>query len=175
MMWRTHALCGIGCLWLLAPLPGVLTSHNAGPLAALAAFGALLPDLDAEESKIKSLSWGGVRPFAPIARIVHRSWGHRGLLHSPLGLCGAGGIALLLALVGYGLPALAIWIGYMSHLAADACTRTGIPGWPNRPQRRLFLLPPSLRFVTGSVAEEALLPLLALVVLALLLSHYPPS
>ncbi len=175
MMWRTHALFGITSLWLLSPVPGLLTSHTVGPLCAFAAFGALLPDLDAEESKVKSLSWRGIRPFAPLAQIVHRTWGHRGLLHSPLGLCLAAMGALLLALFGYGLPALALWLGYGSHLAADACTKTGIPGWPNRPERRLYLLPLGWRFVTGSTAEEMLLPLLGAAVLALLLSHYPPA
>jgi inner membrane protein len=175
MMWRTHVLFGMSSLWLLAPVPAVLTNHNVGPLCALAAFGALLPDLDAEESKVKSLSWKGIRPFAPLAQAVHRTWGHRGLLHSPLGLGVAAGGAILLALLGYGLPALALWLGYASHLAADACTKTGIPGWPNRPERRLYLLPRGWRFVTGSMAEETLLPLLALAVMALLLSHYPPT
>jgi inner membrane protein len=175
MMWRTHVLFGISSLWLLSPVPGVLTSHTVGPLAAFAAFGALLPDLDAEESKIRSLSWGGVRPFVPLSGIIHKAWGHRGLLHSPLGLCCAAGGAIVLSLFGYGLPALALWLGYASHLAADACTKTGIPGWPNRPQARLYLLPTRWRFVTGSAAEEALLPLLGVAVLALLLTHYPPA
>ena len=60
-MWRTHALLGVGALWLLAPVPGALTPGNVGPLCALAAFGALLPDLDAEESKVKSLGVMGIR------------------------------------------------------------------------------------------------------------------
>ena len=173
-MWRTHVLFGMASLWVVSPIPNLLTNHNVGPLAAFAAFGALLPDLDADASKIRSLSWGGVRPFVPLSTMLNRWFGHRGLLHSPIGLCIAGCAALGLTAVGYGLPALATWIGYMSHLAADACTRTGIPGWPNNSQDRLFLLPVKWRITTGSSVEEALLPLLALVVLGLMLSHYPP-
>ena len=175
MMWRTHALFGMASLWLLAPFPHVLTSATVGPLAACAAFGALLPDLDASESKIRSISYGSIRPFVPFAQIIHRTWGHRGLLHSPLGLCFAALGAVLLALCGFGLPALALWLGYASHLVADASTKSGIPGWPNRQNRRLWLLPLKWRFTTGSWAEEALLPLLGMVVLALLLTHYPMS
>jgi membrane-bound metal-dependent hydrolase YbcI (DUF457 family) len=173
MMWRTHALFGISSLWLLAPVPNLLTSASLGPLVLCATFGALLPDLDASASKIRSLGYGGVQPFVPLSGLIHRTWGHRGLLHSPLGLCLAGIAAAFIALLGYGLPALALWLGYGSHLVADACTRSGIPGWPNRSDRRLFLLPPRFRFVTGSEAEDNLLPVLGMVVLALFFSHYP--
>ena len=173
MMWRTHTLMGVCSLWLLAPFPSVLTSDNIGPLCALAAFGALLPDLDAGESKIKSLSWGGIRPFAPFAYLAHRTWGHRALLHSPLGLLLFGLVCVPIALYFGILPALALWLGYASHLAGDAMTKTGIPSWPNRQDRRLYLLPAGRRFVTGSWAEDALLPLLALPVVVLLLSRFP--
>ena len=108
-------------------------------------------------------------PFSLPALVLHRAFGHRGLLHSALGL-GLFGLLVALPLSFWWdwPPSLALGLGYASHLAADACTRTGIPlFYPNR--RRLFLLPPLLRFVTGSPAEEALLPLLALPVLLLLL------
>lgn len=126
MTWRTHALLGVGSLWLLQPVPhGIGTGDgvsNVGLLAAAAAFGALLPDLDASESRIKHLSPGwGIEPFALPSLLLHRAFGHRGLLH---------------------------------------------------PRRlRFFLLPPKLRLVTGSPAEDALLPLLADPVLLLLFLH----
>ena len=111
-----------------------------------------------------------VAPFALPALVLHRAFGHRGFLHSALGLGLFGLLAALPLSFWWGWPpSLALWLGYASHLAADACTRTGVPLlYPDR--RRLFLLPPRLRFVTGSAAEEALLPLLALPVLLLLLS-----
>ena len=173
MTWRTHMLAGAASVWLLAPLPHLLTAQNVSELCALAAFGALLPDLDAGESKIKSLSLYGVRPFAPLADSIHAAWGHRGLTHAPLGL-GLFGLACLLPGLLWGLlPALAIWLGYASHLAADACTKSGIPRYADRLLPRIHLVPPRLRITTGSQAEETLLPLLALAVLLLLLSRLP--
>jgi membrane-bound metal-dependent hydrolase YbcI (DUF457 family) len=173
MMGRTHTLFGVASLWLLAPVPGIIASDTLGALAVCAAFGALLPDLDAAQSKIRSLGMSGIRPFVPLAMLIHRTWGHRGLLHSPLGLLIAAYGAGILANFGYGVPALGLLLGYASHLVADACTRTGIPGWPNRADRRIYLLPYSVRFVTGSSAEEALVPLLCLVILALFLVYLP--
>lgn len=175
MMWRTHALFGACSLWLLALIPNMVTPDTVGPLCALAAFGALLPDLDAEASKVRSLSVGGLRPFAPVSALAHRAWGHRGFLHSPLALLLLGGGATTVGLAWAWPPALALWLGYASHLAADACTRSGIPGWLNRPDRRIWLLPPGWRFATGSAAEDLLLPFLALGTLLLILAHYPAA
>jgi len=172
MLWRTHMLFGIGSLWLLDMVPGTLTPDNAAPLAALAAFGSLLPDLDAAESKIKWVSVGGIRPFAPLSALLYRTLGHRSLLHSLAGLALAGGLALPLAFWWGWEPWAALLLGYASHLAADAGTRHGIPLlFPRR--RRYFLLPQRLRFVTGSDAEDALLVLLAAADLLLLLSKLP--
>jgi inner membrane protein len=174
MMGRSHALVGVGSLWLLAPIPGGLSGtgplEGIGLLAAVAAFGALLPDLDAARSKLSSWEVAGVRPLVPLAAIVHRAWGHRGPLHSLYGLVVAGCVGgALIPLWGWRLAA-ALFLGYASHLAADACTRTGIPFLPWR-SRRYWLLPPNLRISTGSSAEDALLPFLALAALSVLLVH----
>ena len=174
MTWRTHALMGVASLWILeAAAPGLVAGGepgNLGLLAAVAAFGALLPDLDAAQSKASNLSLGGVAPLALPALVLHRAFGHRGLLHSALGLLLFGLLVCLpLAFWGGAGPSLALWLGYGSHLAADACTRTGIPLlYPLR--WRLFLLPPRCRFVTGSATEDAFLPLLASLVLLLLVT-----
>lgn len=85
-MWRTHVLCGISALWPLTIVPYDLLAYDFGTLAACASLGALLPDLDAAESKIKHLNVGGIKPFAVAARIVHRTDQHRGFLHSLRGL-----------------------------------------------------------------------------------------
>jgi len=63
MMGRTHAL--LGALSAGALLPSVSPDRLALWMA-LGAFGALLPDLDASESKIKRLSLAGITPFAPL-------------------------------------------------------------------------------------------------------------
>ena len=159
MLSRTHILIGISTLWGLAVIPDALTRDNVALLAGVATFGALLPDLDAVESKIKSLSIKGVRPFAPFADMANQVWGHRGFLHSPLAL-GLLGVILIPSLywVDWQVP-LALWLGYGSHLMADSCTRTGIPGSPFT--KRIFLLPKKWRILTGSSAEELLFPFLA--------------
>lgn len=175
MMGRTHVLGGLSSLWLLALVPdGIGLSdgwNNGGVLAMLAALGALLPDLDARESQLKRLTvGGGIAPFALPAVALHRALGHRNLLHSAAGL----GITAALVAVPIGLaahawqPAVALLLGYASHLLLDACTKSGIPFlFPNRIRR--FALPLRLRLTTGSAAEEAVLALLGLLTITLLL------
>ena len=175
MTWPTHALLGINSLWLLAPLPPEWLIYDFGTLSACAALGALLPDLDASESKIKHLKLIGTnfKPFLLPAQIVHRSDEHRGYCTRcgawawwGLGLVGA--CALLLAIwIGYA-PVAALMLGYASHLLGDSATKSGIQLF--YPQAsRFHLLPPRLRITTGSLAEEALILLLALSVFVLLL------
>ena len=86
LTWPTHAAGGIAALWLLAAVPGTVTAQDVGALAVLAAGAALLPDLDAQRSKIRSLALGPVRPFDPLGALVYGAWGHRGPLHSLPGL-----------------------------------------------------------------------------------------
>ena len=165
MTWRTHALGGISSLWLLAIIPG----SNLGALAAIAAFGALLPDIDATRSKIRSLSALNIQPFEPVGAAANRTFAHRGFLHSPTALAYAAAAAVIFgALTDWALGA-ALWLGYASHLALDACAKSGIPGR----DRRLFLVPPALRIVTGSVQEDIYFMLLALAASALLLTQLP--
>jgi hypothetical protein len=47
MTWPTHTIFGISTLWLLMPFPSDFIGYDFGTLAAFAALGALLPDLDA--------------------------------------------------------------------------------------------------------------------------------
>ncbi|MBV9469366.1 MAG: metal-dependent hydrolase [Abitibacteriaceae bacterium] len=178
MTWSTHALIGINTLWLAEALPPAfdpltIATFNIGVLAACAAFGALLPDLDASQSKIKYLGLNGWMPFYWPAQVLHRHLGHRGVLHSLVGLGLAACLVLPLA-AWWGWPGpLAVLSGYASHLAADACTRSGIPFLYPR-KRRYHLLPRPLRFVTGSSAEDALFAVCAVFVLLLLLRHLTP-
>lgn len=174
MTWRTHTIAGLSSLWLLSMLPNGLTPDNLPFVVAGAAFGALLPDLDAAESKIKHLRIIGIEPLAPVAVSLFRGLGHRGILHSLLGLTIIAAATLLLIhglglIPGLGWPvALALVLGYGSHLATDAMTRSGIP-WLYPDKRRYHLLPKSWRFVTGSHAETLLFPFLALLFSLLLL------
>ncbi len=168
MTWPIHILLGTSTLWLLAPLPPEVLGNDFGTLAACAALGALLPDLDASESKIKHLKLLGTnfKPFLLPAQIVHRNDQHRGLLHSLWGLGLAGVCVLPLTFwIGWA-PIAALLLGYASHLAADSVTKCGLRlRYPNK--RRCHLLPASWRITTGSQAEDLVMALLLLPVLLL--------
>ena len=98
--------------------------------------------------------------------------GHRSFLHSLSGLAFCACCCLLvLPFLGW-LAALALWLGYASHLATDALTRSGIP-WLYPNPRRFHLLPLRLRLTTGSAEEEILFVLLSLSALLLMLRHLP--
>ena len=177
MTWPTHAAGGVAALWLLVPLPGVLTGSNAGLLAVAAALGALLPDLDAQDAKARRLSFGGVRPLEPLGALLHGLFGHRGLLHSLPGWLGFGMGCLALSLWAPWEVPLGLFLGYGSHLVLDACTVRGVPLLPARRgdgrwglTRRYHLPPRCLRVATGSPAEDAVFALLAVASAALLLS-----
>ena len=124
MLGRTHALIGaIASSWLLTPLvPREL-------VAPVLVCGALLPDLDSPRSLLTAWQVAGVSPLQPLARVVNRTFGHRGVLHSLLGWSVASlGFIALGALPFWNIVAsLALSLGYLSHLAADASTKTGIP------------------------------------------------
>ncbi len=144
--------------------------QSFGALAALAGLGALLPDVDAQESKVKHLQVvKGVEPFALPSLLFHRLLGHRGLTHSLLGWAV---VAVVIGLpVGFSfgwLPASALLLGYGSHLLLDSMTKHGIPLlYPSR--KRFHVLPPALLVSTGSNAEDIVFALLALSILPLLL------
>ena len=172
MTWPTHTLFGISTLWLLAPVPPEILHSSFGVLAAAAALGALLPDLDASESKIKHLKIPNtqIKPFMLPALIVSRSDQHRGLLHSFAGL-GMMAVFFIPAAFWIGwAPVAALLLGYFSHLMADAATKSGVRlFYPN--SKRFHLLPSGWRFTTGSVAEGMLLVPLASGSILLLLTH----
>jgi membrane-bound metal-dependent hydrolase YbcI (DUF457 family) len=173
MLARTHVLLGISSLWLVEKVPTAVTPNNIAILATAATFGALLPDLDAARSRLSTVSIAGIQPFAPVALAFNRSFGHRGVLHSPLAIAVVGAFVIPPAFWWGWQVSLALWLGYGSHVLADACTRTGVPARPFG--QRLFLLPRRWRFATGSDAESLLFPVLAAATMLLLLSRlYAP-
>ena len=187
MTWNTHVLIGINTLWVLelfppellplewlpfAWLPPFSDLSNIGFLAAVAALGSLLPDLDAGDSKIKHIKVAGVKPFFLPAQAIHHQFGHRSFSHSLAGLTVLIAVALPLSQFWGWLASLTLALGYTSHLIADACTKSGIPVfYPHK--RRYHLLPRSLRITTGSGAEDVLFALLSVPLLFLLLRHLP--
>ncbi len=202
-MGRTHAMGGVASLWLLLPFERAIapeavaasvasgmplgTASSFGLLCLFAVLGALLPDLDAPRSLLSTFSVGSrrenVQPFALPALVLHRALGHRGFLHSLAGLVL---VTVLLSLpiglwlgnaFGYALAAqafVALVLGYASHLALDACTRTGVLLlYPDKTRR--FFLPPPWRITTGSLAEEGVFVLLAVASFVLVLALLYPS
>lgn len=170
MTWPTHTLFGISTLWMLVPVPPEVLHTDCGVLATAAALGALLPDLDASESKIKYFKIPNtqIKPFMIPALVVSRSDQHRGLLHSFAGL---GMMTLFFVAAAFWIgwaSVAALLLGYFSHLMADAATKSGVRLlYPN--PKRFHLLPLGWRFTTGSLAEDALFVPLSFSVLTLLI------
>lgn len=167
MTWRTHLVGGVSSLWVLAAVPGIFAA--GGALAAFAALGSLLPDLDAYDSKIRHLNlFKGFEPFVLPGQALHRMFGHRGLLHSGWGIAVCGALAIPISVMFGWQAGTGLLLGYASHIALDACTRTGVPFlYPS--SRRFWLLPPWLRVVTGSPEEDGFLAVFAIFTLLFLL------
>jgi len=151
LLWRTHfavgALSGAGLAILAHGDPLVFTGA--------AAFASLLPDVDSPHSFLG-------RKVLPVSVTLEATVGHRGVLHSLLGLalvCATLGFVLRFWLppgLVYGvLPAVAA--GYLSHLLLDALNPGGVPLlWPS--EKRFSL--PVCR--VGSLTERVLSVLLLL-------------
>ena len=171
MTWPTHVMTGISSLWLLTVVPPDVLGYDLGILAACAALGALLPDLDASQSKIKHLKLPGtnLKPFFIPAQLVCAADRHRGLLHSLLGWLMVAILSLPLSVEIGGAPWLAFLLGYGSHLLADLSTKSGLMLlYPNK--KRHYLLPKGWRITTGSQAEEVCFVVVAAITMLLLLS-----
>jgi inner membrane protein len=160
---------GASATWLLMPF---VPQNDSGVIAiamVCCIVGALVPDLDAVESKIKHAKVIGIKPLVPVSKAINREFGHRGLLHSLWGWAVWTTLILPLSVMIGWLPVAALSLGYVSHLAGDACTRTGIPLlYPKL--GRWFLLPPRLRIATGSAIEELLFVASALGAMTLLVA-----
>lgn len=159
MTGRTHALVGVNTVWTLWLANGTFSAW----LVPVAAFAALLPDLDASESMIKHLHIGvgsgkrrvSVQPFAPLALLFSTLFRHRGWLHSWLAIvCVAGLSVVFTARFGPEYPVV-ITLAYCSHLFIDALTTHGIEFLLPLPTR-CRVLPKALRAKTGGVLDHAL-------------------
>lgn len=121
MMATTHTVIGLAAFSTVAVTTGTPVTL---PTLALAALGALTPDID------HTGSWLGRRTF-PLSLLCGLLVGHRGATHSLLAL---GVVGLAAWIWASHLPselALAFMVGYWSHLLADWNTCGGIPLlWP---------------------------------------------
>jgi membrane-bound metal-dependent hydrolase YbcI (DUF457 family) len=150
MMHQTHMIGGAGG-WL----GYVAVAHPGHPLTALApagvaAFGALLPDLDTPRSAAAT-SFG--YPTRILGWTIRKGCGgHRKITHSILGTAL---FSLAMFVLHRGVPTIPGWVfapavaGFAIHITMDMLTIEGCPlGWPLDP-RKYHLLPEGLRVRTG--------------------------
>jgi len=164
MIAPTHIAFGL----LAASFLGLVSGNSLGPEAfALAAFGALLPDVDTTTSTIGRLLY-------PLAAFIERRFGHRSITHSLVGLLIAASLAYGLWLIAdsFHLPFaishrpsaigyFAFVTGYASHLLADSMNKAGIPlFWPNLNYQAVLPGNEAYRIRVGSTAEFVLLAIL---------------
>ena len=163
-MGRSHATSGALVAAVIVHVFGVDDLVAAGGLVAVTSIGALLPDFDHDDALLP-------RAFGPLGRLVAyvigRTFGHRGITHSLLGL------AILTAVLGFAplvtpLPwwvSVGLIVGSAVHIAGDMLTVSGCPlFWP---ADKRFKLGPGFR--TGHVFETAVLcPLMGLGAVVLL-------
>jgi inner membrane protein len=136
----SHVVVGVAAWTWAAPHLGL---PALDPLTlGLVALGALLPDIDHPASWVGRRAWIISRPLAAAV-------GHRGVTHSFIAV-----LACVLILRWEGLNRRVIdplVVGYLSHLAADLLTTSGLRlAWP-LPKRQAIGL-----CRTGSFAETVI-------------------
>lgn len=153
----THQLAGVG-LAVVGAAAFALSTPDAAVLVAGAWLGSLLPDADRAGSRIyrartlERRAWP-LRVVGRLARLPLRALillGHRGLTHSLVAVAAVTALAYLLAPDAF---AAGVGVGYLAHVAADACTPGGVPLLAPFSGRRRHLLPRPIRVPTGSWRE----------------------
>ena len=178
MLGHTHALIGLTALAAAQAMSGFIQPHPLGGLpagpflcAGAAILGALLPDIDGQDSTIRGelgLAGGCLAGLLRLLRVKHRGLTHFGL--TGLLVCLAG--AWLGQQSGYPDLGLALGLGYLSHLLADALTLSGAPLlWPL--PGRIHLLPRPFRVRTGGPSERLIFLLVGAALLCLLPALIP--
>ncbi|MCR6629565.1 MAG: metal-dependent hydrolase [Magnetospirillum sp.] len=146
MMAGSHVVMG-AALWAVTAKLGGGPAGDPQALAA-AALGSLLPDIDHPQS------WAG-RKLRPISVPLSLLVGHRGITHSALAVLACLGALMVM---GTGWMAAPVVVGYLSHLAADALTPSGVPLlWPSRRRFTLNLCETGSFIEMGLVAAVAVL------------------
>jgi inner membrane protein len=146
MMGKSHVLIGLGAGALLAATMDASTLH-LGAAALVGGLGAMLPDIDHRHAPIR-------QKLGIVGDLLLFWLPHRGLTHSFLLWLVITGVGVLAAapLQFPVLFALALSVGYGSHILADMMTQRGLPllyPWG----RTFYLLPKWFRVTTGSWSE----------------------
>lgn len=133
MQARNHIPFAMSCWWLYCLTTGK-PIEIFGTMAA--AIGGLMPDIDHPKSAL-----GRRLPFIsiPLSYLV----GHRGVTHSLIAVLT---MLILLSMAAFtmdtriALLVAPVCIGYLSHIAGDALTPSGVPLlWPKRKRYTLNL------------------------------------
>jgi inner membrane protein len=177
--WMTHQIIGVG----LAAASGAALNAPVATAAVLVGaswVGSLLPDADLAGARVHRRTRVErrvllARAVGAVARLPLRlltMLPHRGVTHSVLACAVAslvaGFLVSLVAPSSASTAAAGVALGYLGHIAADACTPSGVPLWAPLTRRRQWLLPAPARIPTGSLREYAVAAVLAaLSVLAL--------
>ena len=196
MLGKNHLLLGAAAsttfLLAVGVSPLEQPSLFAGGLLA-GSIGALLPDIDSGNTKIRtSVGLGSRQAVRNLRRrnqdVIEKSLNisryvlarqldiltsllpHRGVTHWGLTWFA---VALLARYVAFqkGWHPLLAWLfalGYASHLLADSLTRAGIPFVAPISRRKIRLLPRKLAFRTGSGQEQLAVGILLSLMVALL-------
>ena len=106
---------------------------------------------------LRVLGW-----FARIPLRLLMLLGHRGITHS---LVACAVVAFAASLLSREFAA-GLAIGYLAHVAADACTPGGVPLLAPLTRRRWWLLPRRIRIPTGSWRELAVATVLTVAAVA---------
>jgi inner membrane protein len=173
----SHQIAGVG-LGAVAAAALDVDGAAAAAVVASACLGSLLPDADRAGSRVYRRTRVDrrvplLRPVGALARLPLRLLvvlPHRGPTHSLFGCAVMTGIAALLtSLVAPAFVAPVaggLAIGYLAHIAGDACTPGGVPLFAPLSRRRRWLLPRLARVPTGSLREYAFTALLTVALAA---------
>ena len=180
MQGYTHALVGLTAAAALNAQIGFVQPHvvkgvpvGLAICAGFAILGALLPDVDAEDSTIKH-EMGAAGTLTSLS-LKLLGVGHRGVTHYGVTTLGVMIIGYLVsARMGYPDAGLALGVGYLSHVIADALTRHGVPLWWPLPGN-FHLLPGPFRIKTGGAGESIFFMLASATFVWIALSMAPPD
>jgi inner membrane protein len=169
----THQIAGVG---LAGVSVAVVDARGASAVVLIAGawIGSLLPDADLAGARVyrrtrferrAPLLWiVGLLLRLPVRLLTLLP--HRGFTHSVLACALAAVLSALAAsVVAPDLAvaaAVGVAAGYGAHVAADACTRSGVPLWAPISSRHRWLLPTRARIRTGSAREYLSLALFGL-------------
>jgi inner membrane protein len=134
-------------------------------LAASALLGARLPDADVDGARIhrRTLAERRSWPVYVVGTIVRlplllaRGLRHRGITHSLAACAVASLIVGFIASLAGGSPGVLVGagvaLGYLTHIAIDACTPGGVCPWAPFRWSPAWLVSPAARIRTGGVGE----------------------